>query len=213
MRPSRRAAGCLAALWLLAGTAAAHEGHEKAAAEAAGRAPDSAAETAGEAPAAFPFEVGGPFALIDHTGRAVTERDFLGSYLLVFFGYAGCEAICPVGLKRMAEVLDLLGEDGARIQPLLITVDPERDTPEVLATRVAEGHPRLIGLTGTAAQLAAVAKAYNVGSKFVGTSWKGDPILSHGSYIYLMGPDGGFATLLPPVLPPDAMAKTIRNYL
>jgi protein SCO1/2 len=92
-------------------------------------------------------------------------------------------------------------------------VDPERDRPDVLAAHVAKIHPRLIGLTGTAAQLAAAAKAYKVESELVGTSWKGDPILSHGSYIYLMAPDGGFATLLPPVLPPDAMARTIRSYL
>ena len=192
--------------WLPAGPAAAlgQETHAAPAQQAAAETPKAAA---------FPFDIGGPFALTDHTGRRVTERDFLGAPMLVFFGYASCESICPVGLKRMVDTLALLGEDGARIQPILITVDPERDGVETLARRVAEIHPRLIGLTGTPDQLAAAAKAYQVESKAVGTSWKGDKIFSHGSYIYLMGPDGSFATLLPPILDPQAMAKTIRNYL
>ncbi len=193
-----------------AGTAAGHdqEKHEAKVepVEAA------AADPAGPA-TPFPFQIGGGFALTDHNGKAVTDRDFRGSYLLVFFGYASCESICPVGLKRMATALDLLGERAAKIQPLLITVDPERDTPDVLAERVPKIHPRLVGLTGTEQQLAAVAKAYRVESKAVGTSWKGGPIISHGSYIYLMDPEGRFATLLPPVLGAEAMAKTIEKYL
>ncbi len=196
-----------ACAWLPAGPAAAHDQETHAA-----PAQQAVAETPA-ALAAFPFDFGGPFALTDHTGRPVTERDFLGAPMLVFFGYASCESICPVGLKRMVDTLELLGADGARIQPVLITVDPERDSVETLAGRVAEIHPRLIGLTGTPEQLAAAARAYKVESRAVGTSWKGDKIFSHGSYIYLMGPDGSFATLLPPILDPQAMAKTIRSYL
>jgi protein SCO1/2 len=161
----------------------------------------------------FPFEIGGPFRLTDHRGREVSDADFRGSHLLVFFGYTNCDRICPVGLNRMAEALDLLGEDGARVQPLLITVDPARDTVETLAAYVPKIHPRLIGLTGSPEQLAAAAKAYRVEIEEVGKSWKGEPILAHGSYLYLMGPDGGFATLLPPVLDAATMAKTIRKYL
>ncbi len=194
-----------AALLLGGGASLAHEGEEHPA-------PKVSVEAA--APAApFPFEVGGPFRLTDHNGRQVSDEDFRGSYLLVFFGYANCDRICPVGLKLMVEAIDLLGEDGARIQPLLITVDPARDTVEVLADHVPKVHPRLIGLTGTPAQLAAVAKAYRVESEQVGTSWKGEPVFAHGSYIYLMGPDGRFATLLPPVLDAVTMAETIRKYL
>lgn len=163
--------------------------------------------------AAFPVDIGGPFTLTDHRGRAVTERDFRGRHLLVFFGYAQCESICPVGLKRMVEALDLLGPESDAIQPLLITVDPERDTVEALARHVPTIHPRLVGLTGTEEQLAAARKTYKVESKAVGTSWKGAPIYNHGSYIYLMDPAGAFATLLPPVLDPAAMAKIIRTYL
>ena len=198
---------CMALAW--AGAASGH-GEEKS--EAPAQAAEAAAGPA--APATpFPFEIGGGFALTDHRGKVVTDRDFRGSYLLVFFGYASCESICPVGLKRMAAALDLLGDKAAKIQPLLITVDPERDTPAVLAEHVPKIHPRLVGLTGTEEELAAVAKAYRVESKVVGNSWKGDTIISHGSYIYLMDPEGGFATLLPPVLDAEAMAKTIETYL
>ena len=193
-----------------AGAAAAHDQHRHAA-KAEPVAVATADSTAPVTP--FPFEIGGGFALTDHTGKAVTDRDYRGTYLLVFFGYASCESICPVGLKRMAVALDLLGDKAARIQPLLITVDPERDTPEVLAEHVPRIHPRMVGLTGTEQQLAAAAKAYRVESKTVGTSWKGDSVIAHGSYIYLMDPDGRFATLLPPVLDAEAMAKTIAKYL
>jgi protein SCO1/2 len=161
----------------------------------------------------FPFEIGGGFTLTDHNGRTVTERDFHGSYLLVFFGYGSCEQICPVGLRRMVEVVDLLGDRGKDIQPLLVSVDPERDTPPALAAQVSKIHPRLIGLTGDKEQLAAAAKAYRVESRTVGKSWRGEPIIAHGSYIYLMRPDGAFATLLPPVLDAEAMAETIGRYL
>jgi protein SCO1/2 len=194
------------AVWLLGGgPGLAHEADKHTA-------PRSDAEAAASA-APFPFEVGGPFRLVDHHGRQVSDEEFRGSYLLVFFGYANCERICPVGLKRMVEAIDLLGDDGARIQPLLITVDPARDTVAALAAYVPKVHPRLIGLTGTPAQLAAAAKAYRVESERVATSWKGEAVLALGSYIYLMGPDGRFATLLPPVLDAASMAETIRRYL
>ena len=194
------------AAWLLgAGPGLAHEAEKH---------PVSKTEAKAGGPAApFPFEVGGPFRLTDHNGREVSDEDFRGSYLLVFFGYANCERICPVGLSRMVEAIDLLGEDAARIQPLLITVDPARDTVEALAAHVPKVHPRLIGLTGTPTQLAAAAKAYRVETEQVGTSWKGEPVFAHGSYIYLMGPDGRFATLLPPVLDAATMAETIGKYL
>ena len=201
-----------ALLW--AGTAAGHgeEQHGAAAEPAKAPAKIEAALPSGPAPA-FPFQIGGGFSLTDHRGKAVTDRDFRGAHMLVFFGYASCESICTVGLNRMTAALGLLGERAAEIQPILITVDPERDTPEMLAEHVPKIHPRLVGLTGTEEQLAAAAKAYRVESKVVGKSWKGDTIISHGSYIYLMDPEGNFATLLPPVLDPETMAKTIENYL
>lgn len=166
-----------------------------------------------EARASFPFEIGGPFSLTDHRGKPVTDESYRGSWLLVFFGFAKCEALCPVALGHMAGALDLLGGEAARVQPLLITVDPGRETPDVLAGEVPKIHPRLIGLTGTEAQVRAAAEAYRVEFRERGTSRKGNPIFSHGSYIYLMDGQGRFATLLPPVMGVEAMAETIRKYL
>ena len=195
----------LLAVLLAAGGAGAHDRHK----------PAKAAESQGPPalPAAFAFDIGGPFALIDHRGRNVTDRDYRGAFLLVFFGYASCENICPVALGSMAAALDLLGPAGEDIQPLLITVDPATDGMEALAAYVPKVHPRLVGLTGSAQAIEAAAKAYHVESRKVGTAWDGGPIFSHGSYLYLMGRDGEFLTLLPPVMDAETMANTIRRYL
>ncbi len=164
-------------------------------------------------PAALPLDLGGPFALVDHEGRAVSDEDFRGSFMLVFFGYANCPGICPTGLRAMTEAVDLLGEKGEAVAPILITVDPAHDTPANLAPAVAKIHPRLIGLTGTLEALSAAAKAYKVSAKPAGRSWQGVDLFDHGSFIYLMGPDGAFLTLFPPVMAPDAMAAAIGRYL
>lgn len=214
MRGLRTVSAAAFAFGLLTGGASAHQDLERGPSPTAvhGEGPATKAP-APEGPASFPFEIGGPFSLVDHRGRAVTEASYRGSWLLVFFGFAQCEAICPVALGRMAEAIDLLGADAARVQPLLITIDPGRETPAVLAERVPKIHPRLTGLTGTEAQVRAAAKTYRVEFRERGTSWKGKPIFSHGSYIYLMDDQGRFATLLPPVLGAEAMAATIRKYL
>ncbi|MCH8154334.1 MAG: SCO family protein [Proteobacteria bacterium] len=164
-------------------------------------------------PAAFPVDLGGPFALMDHTGRAVSDEDFRGRFMLVFFGYANCPGICPIGLRTMVEAVDLLGERSEQVVPLLISVDPANDTPANLAPAVAKIHPRLVGLTGTAAQLAAARAAYKVSANLAGRSWQGVDLFDHGSFIYLMGPDGKFLTLFPPVMPPEVMAAAIGRYL
>ncbi len=164
-------------------------------------------------PAALPLDLGGPFALVDHNGRAVSDEDFRGRFMLVFFGYANCPGICPTGLRAMTEAVDLLGEKGEAVAPILITVDPAHDTPANLAPAVAKIHPRLIGLTGSLEALSDAAKAYKVSAKPAGRSWQGTQIIDHGSFIYLMGPDGKFLTLFPPVMSPDAMAAAIGRYL
>jgi protein SCO1/2 len=225
-RPLRSLAGRLAAALrsaLLAAVAVAaagpvlgHETHDHAEGQAGAIAEVPAGTESGSEDAArepFPVDIGGPFTLVDHTGRPVTDGDYRGRFLLVFFGYARCDSICPVGLKRMTEALDLLGGAGESVQPILITVDPENDTPEVLAAHLPTIHPRLIGLTGAPEDIAAAMKAYKVNAKLVGQTWKGTPRISHGSYIYLMGPDGKLLSVLPPVLSPEAMAGIIRGYL
>ncbi len=159
------------------------------------------------------LEIGGPFSLTDHNGRQRTDRDFRGRFMLVFFGYAQCRSICPVGLRRMAGALDALGAAGDAIQPILISIDPARDTPDALRASVARIHPRLIGLTGDAARINAAAKAYQVEFNQVSRTSDGAPILAHGSYIYLMRPDGSFATLIPPFLGEAQIVEILRRYI
>ncbi len=170
----------------------------------------SGAASAQEAP---PLELGGPFALVDHKGNAITDRDFRGRFLLLFFGYANCASVCPIGLRHMTEALDLLGDKSGAVVPVLITVDPERDTVAKLAPALAKIHPRLIGLTGPPAQLAAARRAYKIGAKVTGRDLQGGALYQHGSFIYLTGPDGEFLSLFPPVMPPAALAAALARYL
>jgi len=158
---------------------------------------------------------GGPFELLDQDRRIRRDSDFRGRFLLIFFGYTGCPDVCPLDLAVMAGALDLLGEEAGRIQPLFITVDPARDTPEVLADFVSGFHPRLLGLTGSEAQIRAVARAYRVHRRkvIVDPEHPEDYLVDHGSLTYLMGPDGRFRTLLPHRTTAERMAAVIRTYL
>ena len=137
--------------------------------------------------------VGGPFTLTDQEGRRVTEKDFLGRYMLVFFGFTYCPDICPTELQVMTAALDAMGPVAEKIQPVFVSIDPERDTPEVMKAYVANFGPRLIGLTGTPEEIAAVAKAYRVYyAKAANQNAPDDYLMDHSSIIYLMGPDGSF---------------------
>ena len=106
--------------------------------------------------------VGGPFRLTNHLGQTVTEADFRGKYMLVFFGFTFCPDICPTELQVMTHALETMGASGARITPVFVTIDPERDTPDVMKAYVENFGPNLVGLTGTPEEIAAVAKAYRV---------------------------------------------------
>jgi protein SCO1/2 len=141
--------------------------------------------------------VGGPFSLTDQNGKRVTEKDFLGKYMLVFFGYTSCPDICPAGLQVMVAALDKLGHRADDIVPVFITLDPEQDTPQKLATYLKSFSPRLVGLTGSASDIAAAAKAYRVFYQKVPDDK--DPThysIDHSAIFYLMGKDG---TLLAPI--------------
>ena len=158
--------------------------------------------------------VGGPFTLTDHTGKRVTDQDFRGKLLLVFFGFTNCPDVCPTALQVMAAALDKLGPNAARITPVLISVDPAHDTPAVLATYVASFHPRLVGLTGSQAEIDAVAKAYRVYIKKVP-----DPkstagyTIDHSSIIYVIGPDGAYRSHFTHANSPDVMAERLSGLL
>lgn len=161
----------------------------------------------------FPVRITPRFALVDQTGRAVTQADFAGRPLAIFFGYANCEAICSVALPSLAAALDLLGTDGDEIAPILITVDPERDTPEAMAGSLPKYHPRLIGLTGSAEALAEARAVFQIEARQVAETPDGAPIFAHGSFIYLVGRDGTVKSVLPPILSPERMAELMRKYL
>jgi protein SCO1/2 len=137
--------------------------------------------------------VGGPFTLVSGDGHTVTDRDFRGKYLLVYFGYTYCPDVCPTTLNAVADALDKLGSSADRLQPLFITVDPRRDTPQVIKQYTADFSPRLLGLTGTPAEIAAVAKEYHVYYAEDRTGpGPNDYSMDHSSILYLMGPDGHF---------------------
>ena len=161
----------------------------------------------------FPNIKGGDFKLLDHTGAVRTSRNPLGKYQLVFFGYANCKGICSVALPRMAKAVALLEAKKQIVTPLLITVDPERDTVENMAPAVRALHPRMIGLTGTEAQLAVAYKAFQVEKKVAYVDPKEGTVYTHGSFIYLLSPDGTFETLLPPILGPERIAEVVLKYI
>ena len=158
--------------------------------------------------------VGGPFTLTDHNGRRVTDQDFRGRYMLVFFGFTFCPDVCPTALQLTAAALDRLGAKAERVTPLFISVDPERDTPEQLKIYVASFHPRLVGLTGTTNEIAAVARAYRVYFKRVKDERSAAGYtVDHSSIVYLMGPDGRFITHFTHATSPDAMVAALQRHL
>jgi protein SCO1/2 len=162
--------------------------------------------------------LGGPFTLTDHNRKTVTDATYRGKYLLVYFGYTFCPDMCPTGLQSMSLALDKLGGDAARVQPLFITIDPARDTPAKLKQYVAMFHPSIVGLTGTAEQIAAVAKEYQVyyareesGDEDESEDTGDDYIMDHSTLIYLMGPDGKFIQTFPENADPDALVAALQK--
>jgi cytochrome oxidase Cu insertion factor (SCO1/SenC/PrrC family) len=164
--------------------------------------------------------IGGAFSLIDHEGRRRSDADFRGKLLLVYFGFTFCSDVCPVDLQSIATTLDRLGPAGERVQPLFITVDPEKDTPSQLKAYVALFHPRLIGLTGSAPEIKQAASAYKVyyaktkDTKPTGTRTalaKRDGYeIDHTGFVFLVGKGGEYLGYLPPGTPADRMIEAIR---
>ena len=169
----------------------------------------------GERTAGGAAAIGGPFTLTDHLGQRVSDADFRGRYMLVYFGYMYCPDICPTSLTRNAEALAMLGDKAASVVPILITVDPERDTPDNLKEYVPLFDTRLIGLTGTADEIKAVAKAYRVYYAKVGPQGSDptDYLVDHSGFSYLMGPDGRFVQFFRHDLGAAEMAERLRKIL
>ena len=158
--------------------------------------------------------VGGPFELTDHTGHIRTDRDFRGQLMLVYFGFTYCPDICPADLQAIGLALDKLGGDAARVQPLFVTVDPERDTSEHLAKYVPLFHPRLIGLTGSLDAVRKAADAYKVYfAKVTVGKEASDYTVDHTAFIYLMDRDGNYLGFFPPGTSADRMVEIIRPRL
>ncbi|MGD2133241.1 MAG: SCO family protein [Maricaulaceae bacterium] len=164
--------------------------------------------------------IGGPFTLTDQTGARVTEADFLGRPMVVFFGYASCPDVCPLSLNKLTVAYDMLeseyGADANEFQTVLITVDPERDTPEILAGYVENpGFPsNLVGLTGNMEEIQAAADAYRV---YFNKDESGDTaaqyLVDHTSVIYLMADDGSFYNAFTHASTPAEIAAGLRQYL
>lgn len=157
--------------------------------------------------------IGGPFNLVDHNGRPVTDAAYRGRWMLVFFGYTDCPEDCPLTLQKMAIALNALGPLADRIAPLFITVDPARDTPDRLTTYLANFGARIIGLTGNSEQIAAVAKAYRVYYSPAEHEQSGADLVGHSTFLYLMNPSGRLDALLRPDISADQLAAALRAQL
>jgi protein SCO1/2 len=160
--------------------------------------------------------IGGPFTLVDQSGQTVTEADFHGRAMLIYFGYTYCPDVCPFSLQIMAAALDQLdAEDRARIQPMLITIDPERDTVEQLAQYVTSpAFPTgLVGLTGTPEQIAEVTRVYRVAFRRSEGEAEDDYLMDHSSILYLMDSQGRFVDVFAHGSDPQTIATRLQEFL
>ncbi len=157
--------------------------------------------------------IGGPFTLTDEDGRQVTEKDVLAGPSLVYFGYTFCPDICPTDTARNAEAIDALEEKGYDVTPVFISVDPGRDTPEVLKEWTEYIHPKMVGLTGTTEQIASVAKAYRTYYKVPENPTDEYYIVDHMTQTYLMLPDFGFVEFFSREDTPEDMANRTACFI
>lgn len=154
------------------------------------------------------------FELTDHTGTVRTEADFSGKWMLIFFGFANCPDICPTTLSEVAAVMDGLGADADKVQPLFVSIDPERDTPEALADFVPRFDPRIIGLTGTPEQIAETAETFPIFYERIEDASAPDAYtMSHTSHLFLFGPDAGFVDSWPYGTPAKEILADLRERL
>jgi protein SCO1/2 len=159
--------------------------------------------------------IGGPFTLVDQNGATVTDADFKGKFMLVYFGYTFCPDVCPTALNRNSAAMDILGEQEDKVVPILITVDPARDTVAHMKQYATFFHPRLVALTGSDEQVKAAAKAYRVYFAKVEEEG-GDPdnyLMDHTAITFMMGPDGKFVQHFSHDATPEDMAERMRKVM
>lgn len=154
--------------------------------------------------------IGGPFQLTDGAQKRVTQADYRGKFMLIYFGYTNCPDVCPATLYNIARALKLMGPEADMIQPLFVTIDPARDTPSVMGRYVALFSPLLVGLSGSPAALHAMAQEYHV---YVGPMDAKSGAIDHGAMLYLMAPDGSFVSGVADDLAPAALAATLSKFM
>ena len=171
-------------------------------------------------PARAPLEgvkIGGPFSLIDQDGKPRSDRDFTGRYRIMYFGYTFCPDVCPTDVQTIGAGLRLFeAKDAARaakVVPIFVTVDPKRDTPPVLKAFVSAFHPRMIGLTGSDAAIAATAKDYGIAVEAQKPNAEGGYLVAHGRFAYLMDPAGKPVALLPQDKTPQDVAAELDRWV
>lgn len=160
--------------------------------------------------------IGGPFQLVNHHGALVIDSDFRGRLMLVYFGFTFCPDVCPLDMARLSAALDILegrGADMSLIRALFVTIDPARDSPRILNKFVSAFHPRLMGLTGSHAQIATIAAAYKVYYAKVPGEEGADYLMNHSNNIYVMGPDGKFISFFSSLDSPEVMANELSRLL
>ena len=161
--------------------------------------------------------VGGDFTLTGTQGQRVSWGDFDGKYRMVYFGFANCPAICPADVLRMSQGLELFEKEypalGAKVQPVFITVDPERDTPEKIGEFVGNFHPRLVGLTGTPEEISAVTKLFGASAQKETPDQTGFYNVAHSTFVTLFGPDGEPLGILPTDKGPEGIAKELAAWI
>jgi protein SCO1/2 len=159
--------------------------------------------------------IGGPFTLVNGDGKTVTERDFAGKYRIMYFGYTFCPDVCPVDVQNIGGAMKLLDKQNpalsAKIVPIFVTVDPARDTPPVVKEFTSAFYPRMVGLTGTPAQVDAAAKVYRV--PYQKRETPSGYLMDHGRQAYLMGPNGEPIALLPQEQSPQAIVAEIERWI
>ncbi len=154
-------------------------------------------------------KIGGGFSLINQDGKATKDTDFLGKYLMIYFGYTYCPDMCPTGLQSMSRALDMLKDEVGKVPPLFITVDPARDTPQRLKEYDSAFHPSIVGLTGSAEQIAAVAKEYQV--YYEKGEGDQDYDVAHSSVIYLMNPKGALVATFEEEVEPNLIVQALKK--
>ena len=172
---------------------------------------DKFAECRSTAVAGGSAAIGGPFELTDHTGMRVTDKDVIDGPTLMYFGYTFCPDVCPLDTYRNAEAVAVLEERGVDVKPVLVTIDPDRDTPEAMAAFVEYLHEDMVGLTGSVEEIAAAIKAYRV---YAMKNGEGENyLMDHSTWTYLMAPDYGFLEFFGRDITPEDMADQLACFV